>query len=143
MKTVGNAVLFVGVAAIAIQRFTLPPKAHEIMKDYPNMSSKYPSLAVDLSKLLLLTTEERLRGILRMFDEIAVIDNAKLHSSQWRLARLIKQINTEMSTVMSEVEIWKSDDLFLNKQLIEEDTLPAIEQHLDNILHNHLMTVCA
>jgi hypothetical protein len=57
------------------------------------------------------------------------------------MARLSAQIEAALEYILANVETWKSEELYAQKQIAEDDTVPLLKQHLENVLHNHMIAM--
>lgn len=131
----------IGTITSHVTRRLFPPKIHPIIREYTTLNRKYPFVAKDASQLLSLQQDSCVRDVLLLLTHMAQEDEARRPCSQWKMARLSAQAEAALDHLLTSVETWKSEELFTQKQIAEDDTVPLIKQHLENVLHNHMMSM--
>ena len=111
---------------------------HEWTKMHPKAISAYPALCMEIGQLAHLEQEARFHSIMRLLEEVAEHDELARPGDEFKIARCTALIRSSFVLLLREAEGWKSDRLFSEKRIAEEDTIPTLERQLENILHNHI-----
>ena len=138
----GGATIAVTATSFLVNKFRGIFQKHQnyddIVQEYTLFTKTYPLFAKDISLFRKLNNDRRFRDILAMLEVVAQLDCVDNGKNQWEISRFNAAIMNAMKKMVDESQSWKSDDMYLNR-LCVEDILPLMEQHLENILHNHLM----
>jgi hypothetical protein len=111
---------------------------HPIVDDYPTVKSAYPALALEIGQLGELQQEARFRRIMSTLKGIVELDEEKRRGNEFKLARLIAQLNQDMKVIVERTESWRSDRLFNEQRIAQQDTCPTVERQVENILFNYI-----
>ena len=145
-KTVGDAIALIvcgGVLAEGVRSAMQARKApHAALQAHDDLFRVYPSLRQDIDGLLDLQNEAAVRKILALLDSVRKEDASKEPGSQWRIARLNANIMIDATRLVDSVPcVHKPGDLCTSRLLAKEHVLPSLRDHLDVILHNHMLSV--
>lgn len=142
-RRIAKIVASLGVATLVTQG-TLrclrgkQPLYNPIVLEFPRVASAHPALCSELSQLAALGQAGALRDVMRLVECIVALEEGKGKGSEFKIARLAAQVSKSLKDMLEATELWKSDALFNEKRIAEEDTVPAVEQYLENILHNFI-----
>ena len=130
----------VGFGLMAWRAFSTPPPP-EMFRQNEHVAKAYPALANAIAKLGALDDPQGLERIVALVVAIHDEDVAKHPSAQWRISRLSAEILREAKGMLKRYPGISSDDHFRIAIACEQDTIPQIDQWLENVLHNHLLSM--
>ena len=137
-KSGAGAALALGVYALHCVRSR--PSVHAVVAEYPQVVRSYPALCEALTSLSEVVAEEDLRRLVQVADQIHQHDyRNRTRASQWEISRLNTQLQRDVSNLCNLSSGLVNNDRFRMVMYARTDTLPEIERHLENILHNHLL----
>lgn len=110
---------------------------HPVLASHPRLSTKYPTLAELTSQLSCMGNEPAFHKIARTICMIEEFDDKGGPSAQWHIQSLSLSVVREMKHMCSHVPT-RSDELFRSALRCREEVIPAIEEQLENLLHNHI-----
>ena len=111
---------------------------HVILEEFPTIREAYPSLAIEISQLGKLGQDEKFRVILCILEQIVCLDKQEQKGNEFKIARLIGSLEANIAQIAKDTQAWKSDLLFNEKRIAEEDTIPTVHRQVENLLHNFI-----
>ena len=111
---------------------------HAILEEFPTLKESYPSLAIEISQLGELGQDGKFRAILRILEDIVVLDKEERKGNEFKIARLIGRLEAGIAQIADNTQAWKSDSLFNEKRIAQQDTIPTVKRQVENILHNFI-----
>lgn len=145
-KRLGDAFVFLvwgGVMAEGVRTAIRSKRTpHAVLQNYEQLFRAYSFLHQDMSGLLDLENEAAVGEILLVLEEMRKEDVEKKPGSEWRLARHIASALTRAKQLIDDTRcVDASSDLCTMRLVAKEHVLPSLREHLDTVLHNHLLSV--
>lgn len=129
----------IGLGAYVLRRLSTPA-LHPIVMEGPDLSKQYPALAASASKLAALGDEEGLRHLVAKLAHVVQLDRARAPAAQWQISRLSSEIVADANRMCSEaIKRTPTEEGLRHVLECQEDVVPQLRGHLDNLLHNHLL----
>ena len=100
----------------------------------------YPGLAMALTQLAALGNDAGIESIVEEVNSILLLDGSKALSAQWMISRKSASVLKHARRLCASVNSCESDSKYRTVLLCSEEVIPQLESHLDNILHNHLLS---
>lgn len=100
----------------------------------------YPGLAMALTQLAALGDDERTESLVEEVNSILLLDGSKALSAQWLISRKSASVMKQARQLCGSVNSCESDTRYRDVLMCSDEVLPQLESHLDNILHNHLLS---
>ena len=99
----------------------------------------HAGLATALTQLAKIGDGAALDSILDKVCLVLRYDASDQLDAQWHICRLSSDIVREAKALCTSSSVLTTDELFRDARNCEEEAVPQIETHLDDILHNHLI----
>jgi hypothetical protein len=128
-----------GLGVYALRRLMAQPVHPVVLEESPRLASDFPALAQALSKLGALGDEPALRALARKAERIAELDAANGPASQWQITRLSVEVVRDARAMCRAAPSAHSNDVFCAVLDCQDEAIPQLQEHLDNLLHNHLL----
>lgn len=124
----------------ALSRCTRKPHAI-VLETCPTAVRAYPGLCDALSELgKVVGDAEGLRTLAQKAERISTLDAQTTNrAAQWEISRLSMDMESLCTSLVRRHNALGSDDSFRASLRLQEDVVPSIKNHLDSILHNHLL----
>ena len=100
----------------------------------------HPGLASTLTQLSALGDDACIESLVEEVNSILHLDGSKALSAQWLISRKSASVMKQARRLCSSTNSCESDSRFRTVLMCSEEVLPQLESHLDNILHNHLLS---
>ena len=100
----------------------------------------HPGLAMTLTQLSALGDDKCIESLVEEVNSILHLDGSKALSAQWLISRKSASVMKQARQLCNRTNSCESDSRFRAVLLCSEEVLPQLESHLDNILHNHLLS---
>lgn len=118
-----------------------PQNIAAVIMEYPQLVRAYPGLCDALSELhRVLGDAGDMREIMQQITYLRDLDLSSDDASQWKISRVCGGIELKCSSMVKRVDALSSDEAFRSSLRLQEDVMPTIKNHLDSILHNHLLS---
>lgn len=127
-----------GLGVYTLRRLSTVP-LHPSVAACPEIAQKHPAIAETLSQLAKLDDGDAFHAVLRMVAAVVSIDEQGGPAAQWHISRQNTQIVRRAKSMCSSTNALKTDDAFRVALNCQEETIPQLESHLDNLLHNHIL----
>ena len=128
-----------GLGAYVLRRLSTPALHPVLAEEHPEIAAHSPALAATASQLATLQNEAGLRDLVRKIAEVVRLDLAGGPTAQWRISRLNTDIVNDARSLCARAPRASSEDLFRAVLDCQNETIPQLQGHLDNLLHNHLL----
>lgn len=103
------------------------------------LGRSYPGLAAAASALHALGDEAGFARLVAKLEEIARLDVARGPAAQWQISRLSAEVVRDARELCRRAPAAESDAVFQAVLQCTDETVPQIQSHLDDLLHNHLL----
>ena len=138
MQTGMFATMGVGMMVL---RKAFSTRLHEKVLHCETLVKSHPAIANLLGELVEIASDEEGQRILSSAEEIAQHDAKRLPESQWHIVRLTSDVVKQAKSICASVSHTSSDEMFRRSVSCEQDVIPQLEGMLDDLLHNHLLSL--
>lgn len=98
-----------------------------------------PTLMDCMQQLSQLVSEDEIVNVLNQLEEIRTVSSSSNRSSTWTLQRLISQTTTNIIRITGRTRGSMTTNQLQTQNSVVEDTVPVVEEILQNIQHNHML----
>lgn len=127
-----------GVGAMALRKATETPLDSRVAR-YPQLAARCPGLGAAASQLAALGQDEAFEALLLRLCFIVDLDDTSRSSAQWEISRHTSSAVREARALCRRACRDGDDARFQAAVACEDDAVPQIQSHLDDLLHNHLL----
>ena len=128
-----------GVGAYVLRHLS-KPSLHPLVMEHNDLSTQYPALASSASKLAALDDAEGFRLVVEKLARVVQLDRARAPEAQWQISRLSSEIVADAVRMCGDsMKRTPSEEGLRRVFECQEDVVPQLRGHLDNLLHNHLL----
>lgn len=135
----GSLFAILGMGAYAMRRLLHEP-LHPLVMQYTSVVARQPSLAGCVSRLSVLNDLDGLDAILHRLSEIVDLDASPSPAAQWQISRKSGEVVQEAREMCRRVSAATSEEMFRAVLTCTDEVVPQLEGHLQNLLHNHLLS---
>lgn len=112
---------------------------HELVARHPTVVAAHPALCTELGQLANLEQGDRFEELMRILEAIVALERDGARGNEFKISRAASRFVVKMNELVDATESWRSDELFNEKRIAREDTLPTVERQVENILHNFII----
>lgn len=123
--------------ARALRKFVETP-LHPLVEARPDIAS-HPGIASTLSQLARLENPVALESVMNSVSCFLQEDRSEAPAAQWRMSRMCTKIISDAKYMLGSTNMTASDEMFRLVLSCNDEVIPQLETHLDDILHNHLL----
>ena len=127
-----------GAGVVALRKATETPVDPRVV-ERPLLTTRCPGLASAVSQLAALGQDEAFEALLDRLCHIVSLDDGTRASAQWEISRQASAAVSEARALCRKACVHGDDARFQAAVSCEEDAVPQIQTHLDDLLHNHLL----
>lgn len=128
-----------GLGAYALRRLSTPA-LHPMVAERVDLVRHSPALAATVSQLAAIGDEDGLRRLVDKLVRVVHIDLALGPAAQWQISRLNTEIANDAKRMCRTVSVAHSNEMFRIVLDCQNEVIPQMQTHLDNLLHNHLLS---
>ena len=129
-----------GVGAMMIRRLSAVHVHPMVLEHAPAVVRRFPAMAITLTPLLELGDEDAFLRLLGMLTTIEGLDRDGGPAAQWQISRLSTKAIAVVNNMCDKAQRARSDAMFHAVLTCREEVVNQLEVHLQNLLHNHLLT---
>ena len=131
---------FFGVLALGAKslRKLVQAPIHPLVAARPDIAW-HPGIASTMSQLAELGNPPALEAIMNSIAGFLAADRSGEPSAQWHMSRMSTKIIHDVKYMLGCVNVTASDEMFRLVLNCNEEVVPQLETHLDDVLHNHLL----
>ena len=126
------------MGARALRKLSHVP-AHPIVQQSPYVMS-FPGVAATLTQLGAVCDEAGFRALVEKTCTMLHYHVHATDASQWHMSRLIGEIVQDAKMLCAHAPSASSTEMFRDVLACQEEVIPQLQTHLDDILHNHLLS---
>lgn len=126
-------------ATMRALRTALPASYPESVARYPAVVAAHPSLCAEVGQLANLQQDEKFGTIMGVLNDIVLLSTDRTKGNEFKIARASRDLERHLQGIVQATESWRSDDLFNEKRIALEDTVPTVRRHVEDILHNFIV----
>lgn len=127
-----------GLGAYVVRRLS-SPVLHPVVAQHTHLVQHLPALTATISQLGALGSDESLASLVKKVLCVVDLDQSHSPTAQWQIARLNSEIVEDAKRMCHVLSTTHSDELFRTVLDCQQEVVPQLEAHLDNLLHNHLL----
>ena len=128
----------IGIGLYALRRLTAVELHPSVREGCPDLVANYPALAATTSRMATVADDDEMQRLVKKLSLIAELAaNTGNHAAQWHLSRLNAEVVNDAHQICRRAA--RDGTTFREASEAQEDVVPQLQGHLDDLLHNHLL----
>ena len=128
----------IGIGLYAMRRLTAV-ELHSSVRESADLVANYPALAASTSRMAIIANDDEMQCLVEKLSLIAELGaNTGNHAAQWHLSRLNAEVVHDAHQICRRAA--RDGTTFRAASECQEDVVPPLQGHLDDLLHNHLLS---